>query len=72
MYIYNNYIDSAFISIFPNQFKAPQGCKLRNLLPMDVTKSANHYPTIKQGNDENLRSFFRKLLCLLRGDGDRL
>ena len=33
----------AFISIFPNQFKAPQGWKLKSL-PMGATQCANHYP----------------------------
>ena len=37
---------SAFISIFPNQVKAPQGWKLWNLLPMDRYLMCNSFITL--------------------------
>ena len=39
-------LKGVLISIFPNQFKAPQGWRLWNLLPRGATSCASHYPAI--------------------------
>ena len=44
--VYCNVLIGAFISIFPNELKAPQGWKLWSPLPMGATECVNHYPAI--------------------------